>query len=49
MADTIRFEFISQERIILQEDVNMVDRARRERCVGHPAAPRAFDGRNRAR
>lgn len=24
MADTIRFEFISQERIILQEDVNMV-------------------------
>ncbi len=24
MADTIRFEFISQERILLQEDVNMV-------------------------
>jgi F-type H+-transporting ATPase subunit epsilon len=24
MADTIRFEFISQERIILQDDVNMV-------------------------
>jgi F-type H+-transporting ATPase subunit epsilon len=24
MADTVRFEFISQERIILQEDVNMV-------------------------
>jgi F-type H+-transporting ATPase subunit epsilon len=24
MADTVRFEFISQERIILQEDVSMV-------------------------
>ncbi len=24
MADTIRFEFISQERVILQDDVNMV-------------------------
>jgi F-type H+-transporting ATPase subunit epsilon len=24
MADTMRFEFISQERIILQDDVNMV-------------------------
>ena len=24
MADTIRFEFIAQERIILQDDVNMV-------------------------